>query len=141
MRHLPSAARLVASLLIAGVALHAQAQKVPEAWEHLEKAEFKSAYRAALGPKASTAWLAKRNGPAPPPSYEQVAGERYVMNSFCKDHDCADNSAVILYSPEKKLIYGTVFEKGKTTLIGAPPPPVAAELARLWKKEWRSQPK
>jgi hypothetical protein len=33
-----------------------------------------------------------------------------------------------------------VYEKGRTTLIGEPPPPVASELARLWKKEWRTAP-
>jgi hypothetical protein len=47
---------------------------------------------------------------------------------------------VILYSPDKKSVYGTIYEKGKTTLIGDPPPAVAAELGNLWKKEWRSQP-
>jgi hypothetical protein len=29
----------------------------------------------------------------------------------------------------------------KSTLIGAPPAAVAAELEKLWKAEWRSQPK
>lgn len=106
----------------------------------LARIRRQSAYTQALGPKAKTPWLARRDGPAPQPSEQQVAGERYVMNSFCKNHDCADNSAVILYSPEKKLVYGTVYEKGRTTLIGNPPPAVATELAKLWKKEWRSQP-
>jgi hypothetical protein len=36
-------------------------------------------------------------------------------------------------------VYGTIYEKGKTTLIGDPPPAVAAKLGKLWKKEWRSQ--
>jgi len=131
---------LVSSLIIIAAATTSHAQKAPEAWEHLEKADFKSAYKQALGAKAKTPWLAKRDGPAPQPNYQQVAGERYVMNSFCKNHDCGDNSAVVLFSPEKKIVYGTVFEKGRTTLIGDPPPAVAAELAKLWKKEWRSQP-
>jgi hypothetical protein len=128
--------------IVLGIGLVASsvAQKAPEAWEHLDKPGFKAAYSKALGAKAKTPWLAKRDGPAPQPAYLQVAGERYVMNSFCKNHDCADNSAVILYSPDKQVVYGTVYEKGKTTLIGEPPPALAAELAKLWKKEWRSQP-
>lgn len=138
-------ARLFATICAAictGLALAAaaSAQKAPEAWEYLDQAAFKSAYAKALGPKAKTPWLAKRDGPAPQPSFQQVAGERYVMNSFCKNHDCGDNSAVLLYSPDKKLVYGTIYEKGKTTLIGNPPAPVADELGRLWKKEWRSRP-
>lgn len=32
-------------------------------------------------------------------------------------------------------------QRGKSTLIGNPPPAVAAELERLWKKQFRSQPK
>lgn len=118
----------------------AHAQKPPEPWEYLTQPAFKAAYTKALGPKAKTPWLAKRDGPAPLPSHQQVAGERYVMNSFCKNHDCADNSAVILYSPEKSVVYGTIHEKGKTTLIGDPPSAIATELATLWKKEWRAQP-
>ena len=132
-----------AALAFAAIAFiaAAHAQKPPEPWEYLAKPAFKTAYTQALGAKAKTPWLAKRDGPAPSPSHQQVAGERYVMNSFCKNHDCGENSAVILYSPEKNVVYGTVYEKGKTTLIGDPPPAVAAELAKLWKTEWRSQPK
>jgi len=113
--------------------------KTKEAWEYLQEPAFKSAYAKALGPKVKTPWLAKRDGPSPQDKFVQVAGDKYVMNSFCKNHDCSDNSAVLLYSPDKKLVYGTFYEKGKTTLIGDPPAPVAAELATLWKKEWRSQ--
>ena len=123
------------------VAFTAFAQKPKEPWEYLQEPAFKSAYMKALGPKSKTAWLAKRDGPAPQDKFVDVAGERYVMNSFCKNHDCSNNSAVLLYSPEKNAVYGTVYEKGKTTYLGDPPGPVAAELAALWKKEWRSQPK
>lgn len=142
MRTIGQCVRTAGTGLLAGIALAsaAHAQKPPEPWQYLEQPAFKSAYTQALGPKAKSPWLARRDGPAPQPSEQQVAGERYVMNSFCKNHDCADNSAVILYSPEKKLVYGTVYEKGRTTLIGNPPPAVATELAKLWKKEWRSQP-
>ena len=116
----------------------AYAQKAKEPWEYLQEPAFKSAYVKALGPKSKTPWLAKRDGPAPQDKFITVAGERYVMNSFCKNHDCNNNSAVLLYSPEKKAVYGTVYEKGKTTYFGDPPAPVATELASLWKKEWRS---
>jgi hypothetical protein len=39
------------------------------------------------------------------------------------------------------VVYGKVVQKGKSTLIGSPPPAVAAELDKLWKSEFRSQPK
>lgn len=126
-------------LLAAVLMVSAQAQKPKEAWEHLQEPAFKNAYMKALGPKANTPWLAKRDGPAPQDKFIEVAGQRYVMNAFCKNRDCGDNSAVILYSPEKKVVYGTIYEKGKTTLIGDPPAAVASELPKLWKKEWRSQ--
>lgn len=123
------------ALLIAGAA---PAQKPKEAWEYFKEPAFKAAYTKALGPKAKTPWLAKRDGPAPEDKFIQVAGERFAMNSFCKNHDCANNSAVLLYSPEHKAVYGTIYEKGRTTLIGNPPPAVATELAKLWKAEWRT---
>lgn len=129
------------ALVTAAFAHTAPAQKPREAWEYLKEPAFKSAYTKALGPKASTPWLAKRDGPAPQDKFVDVAGERYVMNAFCKARECDDHSAVILYAPDRKLVYGTIHEKGKTTLIGDPPAPVAAELASLWKKEWRSAPK
>ncbi|MGZ9067364.1 MAG: hypothetical protein ACXW2I_18775 [Burkholderiales bacterium] len=42
--------------------------------------------------------------------------------------------------PEERN-YGKIYQRGKSSLIGAPPPAVAAELERLWKSEWRSRPK
>jgi len=116
------------------------AQNTPEAYEVLARPAFQTAYLKALGPKAKTPWLAQRDGPSPLPSYQDVAGTRYVMNSFCKNHDCAQNNAVMLYDPARQQVYGTVYEKGRVTLIGQPPAPVAEALAGLWKKEWRSQP-
>ena len=131
-----------ALILPIGVALtaasHAQ-QKQKEAWEYLKEPAFKSAYMKALGTKANTPWIAKRDGPAPEDKFVTVAGQRYVRNAFCKSNDCNNNSAVILYSPEKKVVYGTIYEKGKTTLIGDPSEAVATELSALWKKEWRPQ--
>ena len=51
------------------------------------------------------------------------------------------NNTVLLYSSAPEVVYGKVYQRGKSTLIGAPPPAVASELEALWKKEWRSQPK
>ena len=129
-------AGLLAVLVLAAAA---QAQKAKEPWEYLQQPTFKNAYMKALRPKANTPCLAKRDGPAPQDKFVEVAGHRYVMNSFCKNRDCGENSAVILYSPEKKLVYGTIYEKGRTTLSGDPPAAVSSELARLWKKEWRQK--
>lgn len=134
----PLAPSFLAALLAVALTVTAHAQKPKEAWEYLQEPAFKSAYAKALGPKSRTPWLANRDGPAPQDKFVDVAGQRYVMNSFCKNRDCNDNSAVLLYSPDRKLVYGTIYERGRTTLIGDPPPPVANELARLWKKEWRS---
>jgi hypothetical protein len=131
---------LVGAITIAIFATVAIAQKPKEPWDYLNEPAFKSAYTKALGAKSKTPWLAKRDGPAPLPSFKDVGGERFVMNAFCKQGDCGENSAVILYSPEKKSVYGTIYEKGKTTLIGEPPPTMATEPSKLWKQEWRKGP-
>lgn len=133
-------ARAIALIASSAFALGAHGQKQKEPWEYLQEPAFKAAYAKALGPKAGVPWLAKRDGPAPQDKFIEIAGERFVMNSFCKNHDCNANSAVLLWSPDRKVVYGTVYEKGRTTLIGDPPPAVAGELGKLWKKEWRAQP-
>jgi len=58
--------------------------------------------------------------------------------SVCKNHDCYDNSMVALCDAASKTVYGTVLLRGGSTLVGAPPAPVAAELQRLWKSTYRS---
>ena len=126
------------AVLAAAVAAPAHAQKSKEAWEYLKEPAFKQAYMKALGPKSKTAWLARRDGPAPEDKFITIAGQRYVMNTFCANHACKDNSALLLYQPDKKVVYGTIYEKGKTTYIGDPPAAVATELGKLWKREWRS---
>jgi hypothetical protein len=35
------------------------------------------------------------------------------------------------------VVVGKLFERGKTTLLGAPSPVMAAELEQLWKAEFR----
>ena len=77
--------------------------------------------------------------PAPPVKGHQVAGVTYQLVHVCKNHDCADNNLLFLYSAEQNVLYGLVYQKGRTTLVGAPPPAVASELPKLWKKEWRQQ--
>ncbi|MDM0114663.1 Ivy family c-type lysozyme inhibitor [Variovorax sp. J22R133] len=101
--------------------------------------KFGAAWRKALGADAREPWLAQMNGPAPPPRWVNVAGARYAFNGFCKAHDCYDNSAVQLYAPDSGQIFGFVHRVNRDTLVGNPPPAVAAELQRLWKAEWRQQ--
>jgi hypothetical protein len=64
-------------------------------------------------------------------------GTEYLLASACKDHDCADNNAVLLYSAVQGVVYRKVYRQRRATLIGAPPPAVASESDRLWQAEWR----
>jgi Inhibitor of vertebrate lysozyme (Ivy) len=97
----------------------------------------KSAYYNALGPLSREPWLAKLDGPSPQNKRVKVAGADYVLISACKNRDCADNNTVLLYSAAQDAIYGKVYQRGKSTLIGSPPPAVATELERIWRTEWR----
>jgi Inhibitor of vertebrate lysozyme (Ivy) len=107
----------------------------------LYNAKAKATYQKALGPLAKEPWLAKLDGPSPQNKKVKVANADYFLLSACKNHDCADNNTVLLYSGAQDVVYGKVYQKGRSTLIGAPPPAVASELEKLWKSEWRSQPK
>jgi hypothetical protein len=98
---------------------------------------FARTWRAALGADGREAWLAERDGPAPEPRWVTVLGSRYVLNAFCKPHDCFDNNAVLLYSPQPARAYGLIHRPKRDTLVGAPPPELAAALHRLWLGEWR----
>ena len=101
----------------------------------LKDASFKRAYTQALGPLGREPWLARLDGPAQPVTPVQVGGTAYRMVSVCKTHDCYDHSMVFLYAPG--VAYGTVYQSGRSTLVGSPPPAVAAELQRLWKLTYR----
>lgn len=129
----------VVLFLLCFLAPLAQAQRLLEPSEYLKDPKFKQLYVKALGTKAKTPWLAKMDGPAPTTRKVRVIGSEFVLAAFCKNHDCGENSAVLLYSADRGQLYGTIFEKGKTTLIGDPPPGLAIELNKLWKKEWRQQ--
>jgi hypothetical protein len=107
----------------------------------LYNAQAKAIYYKALGPLASQPWLAKLDGPSREFRPVKVAGDDYMLGGTCKNHDCHDNTVVLLWSGVHNVVYGKVVQKGKSTLIGSPPPAVAAELDKLWKSEFRSQPK
>jgi len=102
----------------------------------LVDARFKKAYYKALGSRAKDAWLARLEGPAPAVKTVRVSGTEYLLASFCKDRDCADNNAVVLYSQQNGAVYGKVFERRRAFLIGDPSSAIAAELDRLWMSEW-----
>jgi len=104
----------------------------------LKDAGFKRAYLQALGPLASEPWLTRMDGPAQPVKNVKVAGTEYQFVSVCKNHDCYDHSMVLFYAAATSTVYGTVFQRGRSTLVGAPPAPVAAELERVWKATYRS---
>ena len=107
----------------------------------LYNAKAKEVYYKALGPLVKESWLAKLDGPSSEGQAMKVANDDYVMLYTCKNHDCYDNNVVLLWSDMQKIVYGKVNQKGRSTLIGNPPPAVAAELEKIWKKQFRSQPK
>jgi inhibitor of lysozyme (Ivy) len=107
--------------------------------ELLNDPNFKSAYYKALGPKVKESWLARLDGPAPPVKKIKIAGTDYLFASACKNHDCADNNTVLLYSAAQGIVYGKIVQQRRAALIGAPPPAVVAELDRLWAAEWRQK--
>jgi Inhibitor of vertebrate lysozyme (Ivy) len=100
----------------------------------------KKAYYKALGPLVKESWLAELDGPSKENRKVMVEGTEYVLAISCKNHDCYDNNTVLLYSAAQGLVYGKIYQRGKSTLIGAPPPAVASELNRLWVAQWRSNP-
>lgn len=128
---------LLSSIFLSASAV--QSQRMLEPAELLRDPKFKALYLKALGPKSKTPWLARMDGPAPTTRMVKVGGRNYILAAFCKNHDCGDNSAVLLYAADRGILYGTIFERGRTTLIGTPPPAVAVELGKLWKREWRQQ--
>lgn len=107
----------------------------------LDDPKAKATYYKALGSLSKERWLARLDGPSPQNKQIKVAGADYVLVSSCKNHDCGENNMVMLYSPSQDVAYGKVYQRGKSTLIGAPPPALVRELERTWKAEWRSQPK
>ena len=103
----------------------------------LRDARFKAVYGQALGPLASERWLARLDGPAPELRRVQLGGIEYALAAACKQHDCAEHNTVLVWQPKSRLLYGLVFQAGRSTLLGNPPPEVARELQVLWRTEWR----
>lgn len=106
----------------------------------LYNAKARDAYYKALGPLVKEPWLAKLDGPSSENKAIKVAGADFVKIATCKNHDCYDNTVLLLWAAPD-TIYGKVVRQNRSTLIGAPPPAVATELEKLWKAEFRSQPK
>lgn len=79
-----------------------------------------------------------RYGGAPAVRALRVAGTEMQLASVCKPHDCVDHNAVLLYDAAQPAVYAKVHQAGRTTLLGNPPPPIAAALEPLWQQEWRS---
>jgi len=100
----------------------------------------KAAYYKALGPLRSEPWLANLDGPSSENVKVRIAGKEYVRAYCCKNHDCYDYNTVLLYSADQNLVYGKVYQRGKSTLIGVPPPAVAKNLDHLWRELFRSNP-
>jgi hypothetical protein len=104
----------------------------------LKDAKFRRPYAQALGPLAKEPWLMALDGPAQPVEKVRVAGNEYQFVSVCKNHDGRDtsNGGSVCRGIADGL--RKIFQRGRSTLVGAPPPPVAAELERLWKATYRS---
>jgi Inhibitor of vertebrate lysozyme (Ivy) len=101
----------------------------------------KALYYKALGSLRRENWLAQLDGPSPQNKLVTVLGTRYTLAGACKNHDCYDNSVALLYSADQGVLYGQVVQRGRSTLIGAPSPALAKELERIWRQEWRSNPR
>ena len=97
----------------------------------------KAAYYKSLGPLRREPWLARLDGPSSENKRVTHAGSQYILAYTCKNHDCFDNNTLLLYSQAQDVVYGKVYQRGKSTLIGAPSPALAKELDRLWREHFR----
>ena len=109
---------LAAGLACSQGQVNAQAQKKYELHELdaggvILDPKAKAAYYKALGNLKSEPWLAKLDGPSSQNKRVKVAGADYVLVSSCKNKDCAENNAVLLYSPAQDVMYGKVYQRGK----------------------------
>ncbi len=102
-------------------------------------AAARETYEAVLGPLREEPWLAELDGPSPENRWLDLDGRRYLLVEACKNHDCYDNSVVLLYAAADGVMYGKVYQSGRSTLLGRPPPALARELERLWQEEFRQQ--
>lgn len=105
--------------------------------ELLRDPKFKSAYLKALGPLSREQWLSTLSGPAPELQTLRIAGTEMQLAAVCKPRDCGENNSVLLYDAAGAAVYGKVYQAGRTTLLGNPSAPLAAELDKLWQQQWR----
>ncbi|HVZ70852.1 MAG TPA: Ivy family c-type lysozyme inhibitor [Polyangia bacterium] len=117
----------------------AETQVTESAWALLDDPSFVPLYRRALGPAEKDAWLVGITGPSSANEKLDLGGTKFVLGKWCKAGACKDNAAVVLWAAGPKLVYGKVVRSGKTTLLGAPPPAIAAELDARWAKAWGSK--
>lgn len=103
----------------------------------LMDARFKSAYYKALGNKRGVEWLSQLDGPSPTNKKIMINGTEYILGGACENHDCYDNSVVLLYEAAQGRVYGRIYERGRVTFIGQPSAVIRAELDRQWKAQWR----
>lgn len=96
-----------------------------------------AAYDKALGPLGLDSWLADLDGPSAQNRLVTVDGEDYLLASACKNHDCAEHNVVLLYSAAQGLMYGMIYQSGRSTLIGEPSPVLALALERSWRERFR----
>ncbi len=96
-----------------------------------------AAYDKALGSFGRDSWLADLDGPSAQNRLVTVDGDEYILASACKNHDCAENNVVLLYSAAQGLMYGLIYQSGWSTLIGDPSPVLALALERSWREQFR----
>ena len=116
------------------------AAALPGAAEYAMDPAFAAPYKKALGKYGSEHWLVALEGPGPETKKVTIAGTEYVVLQACKDHDCADNNTTLLWSADKKSVYGKVRVAGKSALIGNPPKEIQKDLGELWWKTWGKPP-
>lgn len=107
--------------------------------ELLRDARFQAAYSKALGTLSRERWLARMDGPAPPLRKATIGDVDYTLAAVCKPHDCSEHNMVVLYAPRQGAVYGLVQQRGRKTVIGAPPRALAQEIEKLWATEWRGR--
>lgn len=90
-----------------------------------------------MAPLDPELWLTALDGPSAPNRIVAIERVEYILASACRNHDCADQNVVLLYSAQRDVVYGLVWQAGTATMIGTPPPAVAAELPKLWRAAFR----
>ena len=128
--------RIFLTLLVFSL-LASLASAEPYAWDLLKDAKFNKAYKAALGPKVKEPWLAELSGPSEEGKKVKIGGKEYLFVHSCKPHACDTHNLVLLYLAESGAVYGKISEDHKLTSIGKPPADVAAELDKLYTKQFR----